>query len=217
MGGYRSVLLAAHRTFVHRCFAEEPELTLRGLQRKLADKGIKVSYGAIWRFVHAEGLSFKKTALASEQNRPDVARRRRQWKKYQGRVDPSRLIFIDETWAKTNMAPLRGWTPRGERLTGRAPHGRWRTQTFLAGLRNDRLTAPCVFDGPINGERFLAYVTQVLVPTLSSGDIVIILLGVCYAIACQAAGQSGQPQIKGRSERHSRCRCASVLPAALLA
>lgn len=121
----------------------------------------------------AKGSASKKTALASEQDRPDVARRRQQWKKYQGRIDPARLVFIDETWAKTNMAPLRGWAPRGQRLVGKAPHGRWRTQTFLAGLRNDRLTAPCVFDGPINGERFLAYVEQILVPALRPGDIVV--------------------------------------------
>jgi len=102
-----------------------------------------------------------------------VARRRRQWRRYQGRVDPRRLVFIDETWAKTNMAPLRGWGPKGQRLIGRAPHGRWRTLTFLAALRADRLTAPYVFDGPINGARFLAYVEQVLVPTLQPGDIVV--------------------------------------------
>ena len=102
-----------------------------------------------------------------------MARRRRQWRTYQGRIDPRRLVFIDETWAKTNMAPLRGWAPRGQRLVGKAPHGRWRTQTFLAGLRYDRLTAPCVFDGPINGQKFLAYVEQILVPTLLPGDIVV--------------------------------------------
>ena len=64
----------------------------------------------------------------------------------------SRLVFIDETWIKTNMAPLRGWGPKGQRLRGFAPHGHWRTLTFLGALRCDRLTAPCVFDGPINGE-----------------------------------------------------------------
>ena len=71
------------------------------------------------------------------------------------------------------MAPLRGWGPKGQRLVGRAPHGRWRTLTFLAALRSDRLTAPYVFDGPINGVRFQAYVEQVLVPTLQPGDIVV--------------------------------------------
>jgi hypothetical protein len=64
-----------------------------------------------------------------------VARRRTQWKKYQGRLDPARLVFIDETWAKTNMTRTHGRAPRGERLIAKAPHGRWRTLTFLAALR----------------------------------------------------------------------------------
>jgi transposase len=103
-----------------------------------------------------------------------VARRRAQWKKYQGRLDPARLVFIDETWAKTNMTRTHGRARRGERLVAKAPHGRWRTLTFLAALRHDRISAPCVIDGPINGESFLAYVEQVLVPSLRPGDIVII-------------------------------------------
>ncbi len=82
-------------------------------------------------------------------------------------------MFIDETWIKTNMAPLRGWAPKGTRVRGFAPHGHWRTMTFLAALRCDGLTAPCVFDGPINGECFRAYVDQFLVPTLKPGDIVV--------------------------------------------
>jgi putative transposase len=71
------------------------------------------------------------------------------------------------------MAPLRGWSRRGQRLTGKAPHGHWRTLTFLAGLRHDRLGVPCVFDEPINGQCFRAYAEQQLVPTLKPGDIVI--------------------------------------------
>lgn len=72
------------------------------------------------------------------------------------------------------MTPLRGWGPKGRRLPGFAPHGRWRTLTFLGALRCDRFTAPCVFDGPINGECFRAYVNQQLIPTLKPGDIVIL-------------------------------------------
>src|SRR3954466_3685260 len=115
----------------------------------------------------------KKTLFATEQDRPDVARRRAQWRKYQGRLDPSRLVFIDETWAKTNMTRTHGRAPRGERLVAKVPHGRWRTLTFLAALRRDRIDAPCVIDGPINGERLPAYVEQVPGPTLAAGDIVI--------------------------------------------
>jgi putative transposase len=111
--------------------------------------------------------------LASEQERPDVARRRAQWHRYQNRVDARSLVFLDETWTKTNMAPLRGWSTRGTRLKAKVPHGRWQTMTFLAALRHDRIEAPWLIDGPINGERFRIYVEQVLVPTLRPGDIVI--------------------------------------------
>jgi transposase len=72
------------------------------------------------------------------------------------------------------MTRLRGWTPRGHKLLAKAPQGHWRTLTFLAALRHDRIDAPCVIDGPINGESFLAYVEQILVPVLKPGDIVII-------------------------------------------
>jgi hypothetical protein len=81
-----------------------PPVTLRGLVTERADRGLKVDYRSVWAFVQAEKLSFKKTVLASEQDRPDGARRRPQGKKYQPRIDPSRLVFIDETWAKTNLA-----------------------------------------------------------------------------------------------------------------
>ena len=93
---------------------------------------------------------------------------------YQNRIDPARLVFIDETWTRTNMAPLRGWAPCGQRLPGKAPHGRWKTMTFLAALRRDRVTAPRLIEGSIDGQTFLQYVGQVLVPTLKPGDIVII-------------------------------------------
>ena len=111
--------------------------------------------------------------LASEQGRPDVALHRKRWQQRQATIDPDRLVFIDETWTKTNMAPLRGWCRSGHRLIDRVPNARWRTLTFVAALRHDGITAPCLFDGPINGESFLAYVTQVLVPTLRPRDIVV--------------------------------------------
>jgi transposase len=82
------------------------------------------------------------------------------------------LIFIDETWTKTNMTRLYGWAAVGHRLVDAVPHGHWHTSTFIAGLRQDGLVAPCVFNGAINGAAFLAYVEQVLVPTLKPGDIV---------------------------------------------
>lgn len=111
---------------------------------------------------------------AAEQERPDVARRRLWWRRFQPRLDADRLVFIDETWTKTNMTRLSGWWPRNERLVAKVPHGHWRTLTFLAALRRDRIDAPCVFDGPINGESFTAYVREILVPTLAPGEVVVL-------------------------------------------
>ena len=85
----------------------------------------------------------------------------------------TKLVFLDETWAKTNMTRHYGRSRRGERLVGYAPYGHWKTTTFLAGLRHDGIVAPLVLDGPINGEAFLAWVVQCLAPTLQPGQIVI--------------------------------------------
>lgn len=115
----------------------------------------------------------KKTAHASEQDRPDILKRRVAWFESQLDLDPSRLVFIDETWASTNMARTRGRAPRGKRLRAGVPHGHWKTTTFVAGLRLTGVVAPIVLDGPINGEAFQAYVDQALVPVLKPGDIVV--------------------------------------------
>jgi transposase len=100
--------------------------------------------------------------------------RRWDWFEAQPDLDPSRLIFIDETWASTNMARTHGRAPRGQRLRAAIPHGHWKTTTFVAGLRTSGMVAPLVLDGPINGELFQAYVDQVLVPELRCGDIVVL-------------------------------------------
>ena len=88
-------------------------------------------------------------------------------------LDPARLVFIDETAVSTNMARIRGRAPRGVRVIGHVPLGEWKTITFVAGLRHNRMTAPMVVDGPMTGEMFLAYVKQCLVPTLRRNDIVV--------------------------------------------
>ena len=87
---------------------------------------------------------------------------------------PGRLVFIDETWVKTNMVRTHGRAMRGRRLVAAAPHGHWKTSTFIGALREDGLVAPAAFEGAINGRSFLAYVEQVLVPTLRPDDIVIL-------------------------------------------
>jgi transposase len=115
----------------------------------------------------------KKTAHAAEQDRPDILKRREDWFEGQLDLDPERLVFIDETWASTNMARTHGRAPQGKRLRAGAPHGHWKTTTFVAGIRTTGLVAPFVLDGPINRDAFEVYVAQVLVPELRPGDIVI--------------------------------------------
>jgi hypothetical protein len=115
----------------------------------------------------------KKTAHAAEQDRPDILKRREEWFEGQLDLDPDQLVFIDETWASTNMARRYGRAPRGERLRAGVPHGHWKTTTFVAGLRRSGMVARWVLDGPMNGEAFTTYVTHVLAPELSPGDIVI--------------------------------------------
>ena len=115
----------------------------------------------------------KKTAHATEQDRPDILTRREEWFDGQLDLDPERLVFIDGTWVSTNMARRHGRCRRGERLRSGVPHGHWKTTTLVAGLRRTGMVAPMVLDGPINRDAFVAYVRQVLVPGLSPGDIVI--------------------------------------------
>ncbi|MDR2990371.1 MAG: IS630 family transposase, partial [Burkholderiaceae bacterium] len=105
------------------------------LQQQLAAGGHHFGIGTLWRFLDRHGLSWKKTAHASEQERADVAQERQRWRVEQPHLDSPCLIFIDETWAKTNMARLYGRSPRGQRLRASIPHGHYKTTTFVAGLR----------------------------------------------------------------------------------
>jgi hypothetical protein len=87
-------------------------------------------------------------------------------------LDPARLVFIDETAVSTNMVRLRGRAPRGVRVIGAVPLGRWETITFVAALRHNKMVAPMVIEGAMTGEMFLAYVENCLVPMLRRNDIV---------------------------------------------
>src|SRR6201990_1814846 len=135
MGGHKPKAIAGE----HRAWLLErtkQDFTLRGLVAELAARGLAVDYRSVWEFVHAEKLSFKKSLVAGERDRPDVAR-------------------------------------RGERLIAKVPHGHWNTTTFVAALRHDRIEAPWLLEGQIDGESFRTYVERVLVPTLRPGDIVV--------------------------------------------
>jgi hypothetical protein len=93
---------------------------------------------------------------AAEQDRPDVVRARKTWRRKRWKAKLRKLVFIDETSTKTNMVWLRGRSRRGRRLVDKTPHGHWKTSTFIAALRHNRLTAPFTIDGAVNGEVFLA-------------------------------------------------------------
>jgi len=173
MGGWRQLRLQREREWLLARIVEKPDLTLRAVVASWLSAARRRATAQCGASSSTKGSRLKKTLHASEQDRADIARRRTRWKAHQGRLDPKRLVFIDETWAKTNMTRRHGRCSRGARLVAKVPQGRWRTLTFLAALRHDRITAPCVIDGPINGTSFRAYVEQFLVPTLSSGDVVV--------------------------------------------
>ena len=125
-----------------------------------------------------------------------MAEARRAWADAAPRLDPDKLVFLDETWATTALTRARA--PRGERLVCPVPHGRWRTTTFLCALRADGLVAPLVLDGAIDGPAFLAWVEQMLAPTLRPGDTVL------------ASAATRSPACARRSRRAGR-RCSTFL------
>ena len=102
-----------------------------------------------------------------------MAQRRAEWVLWRAGVDPHRLIFIDETWAKTNMTRLRGRAPVGERLMAKVPHGHWKTTTLIGALDINGVRCSTVVDGPVNAGVFTAFVEQVLCPALRPGDAVV--------------------------------------------
>jgi transposase len=102
-----------------------------------------------------------------------VKERRDSWQESQPWMDPDKLVFVDETWASTNMARRYGRAPKGQRLVEPIPHGHWKITTFVAALRKGGMIAPMTCDGAVNGDLFVAYVEQVLVPELRPGDVVV--------------------------------------------
>ena len=164
----------AHAALIHAALDEVPDITLPELRAQLAGpRRSGQRGGALALLPPSQAHAQKKTAHASEQARPDVLSRRESWFEDQLDLDPERLVFIDETWASTNMARRYGRAPRGQRLRVGVPHGHWKTTTFVAGLRTTGLIAPFVLDGPINRSAFETYVARVLIPELTPGAVVI--------------------------------------------
>ncbi|MGE3624370.1 MAG: IS630 family transposase [Bdellovibrionales bacterium] len=172
-GGDNRSALRGEREWLLEQIKTVPDMTLMEIRKALGKRGIRVGCSTVWRFFDGEGISFKKTVYAVEQKRRDVAERRTAWLAAQKTFDPEKLLFVDETWIKTNMARTHGRCRIGERLLDFVPHGHWQTLTFIAALRHDRITAPWIVDGPINGDIFKVYVRDVLCPVLKPGDIVV--------------------------------------------
>jgi len=224
MGGRRPLPLKGEREWLLARIAAKPDLTPACAGAGSCGRwwpswpsaAPRPATAAVWRFFAREGFSFKKPARqraepapAQAGDRLDIARRRARCKTHQGRLDPQRLVFLDETWAKTTMTRRYGRWARGARLVAKLPHRRWRTLTFRAARRHDRSAAPCVIDGPINATSFGAGacpceggVEQFLVPTLSPGDIVVM-------------DNLGSHKGKAVRPPASRRRRQAVLPAAL--
>jgi DDE superfamily endonuclease len=143
------------------------------LRQALADKGVTFGYGAIRRFFPRHAITRKKDGASGRAGPPRHSEAARAWFESQLDLDPERLVFIDETWAATNMARTHGRCRRGERLRLGVPQGHWKTTAFVAGLTTRGMVAPFVLDGPINRNAFETYVERVLVPELRTGDIVV--------------------------------------------
>ncbi|WP_166302526.1 IS630 family transposase [Bradyrhizobium sp. 2S1] len=173
-GDRKSQRIEAHSQLILEAVTAKPDITLAELRELLKRRGISTGIASLWRFFQRRKITLKKkTAHAAEQRRGDINAAREEWFEGQIDLDPERLVFIDETSANTKMARLYGRSPRGERCRAAIPHGHWKTTTFTAGLRSDGLIAPLVLDGPMDGDAFLAYVEQLLAPSLRPGDTVI--------------------------------------------
>ncbi|UPT96107.1 IS630 family transposase [Bradyrhizobium barranii subsp. apii] len=173
-GDRKSQRIEAHSQLILEAVTAKPDITLAELRELLKRRGISTGIASLWRFFQRRKITLKKkTAHAAEQRRGDINAAREEWFEGQIDLDPERLVFIDETSANTKMARRYGRSPRGERCRAAIPHGHWKTTTFTAGLRSDGLIAPLVLDGPMDGDAFLAYVEQLLAPSLRPGDTVI--------------------------------------------
>src|SRR5208283_3625485 len=152
-GGRRHAKLDPHRAFLLARVAEKDDITMPELAAELvAATATRADPASISRWLIRNGYRFKKTLLASEQDRPDVRQAREEWmatRQPRMRLEPHRLVFLDETGTTTKMTRLRGRCLKGQRLRSKAPFGHWKTQTFIAGLRCHGLTAPFVVDAPM--------------------------------------------------------------------
>ena len=149
---------------------ERPDATLEQLRQR---GGFSCSLTTLWRALRRLGLTRKKKTLhADERGRPDVQKKRRSFRREVKRIEPERLVFVDETGVTTAMTPAYAWAPRGERADSSAPRS-WESVTVIAALGLDGVRAPLMFPGSTDAATFESYIEQVLVPELHEGDVVV--------------------------------------------
>jgi transposase len=171
---------------------KQPDATLEQLRQR---GGFQCSLTTIWRALHRLGLTRKKKTLhADEQDRPDVQKKRRSFRRKVKQIEPKRLVFVDETGMTTAMTPAYAWAPCGERANSSAP-GAWESVTVIAAMGLDGVRAPLVFPGSTNAITFESYIEQVLAPALHEGDVVVFdnlsaHLGSAVTEAIEGAGAS---------------------------
>jgi transposase len=169
-GGPPPALGPADRQRLDELIREQPDATLEQL-RQLG--GFTCSLTTLWRALrHGDLTRKKKTLHADERDRPDVQQKRRSFRRKVKKIEPERLVFVDETGVTTAMTPAYAWAPRGERAYASAP-GAWESVTVTAALGLDGVRAPLVFPGSTNAATFQTYVAEVLVPALHEGDVVV--------------------------------------------
>ena len=168
---FKKQALAGQEDRLRALVDAQPDRTLAELREALQSAA---SLSSVWRALDRLQLTVKKTVHADEQRRADVAAARRDWRLWQPLRDVRQYVFLDECGVTTDLLRRYGRSPRGVRLHDHTPCGHWQTHTVVAALRLEGLGAPAVFDGPIDNPTFLAYVEQVLVPTLRPGDVVVL-------------------------------------------
>jgi len=194
--------LDQHRALILQIVADFPDFTLLEFVAYLQTEGVHTSTSSLDRFFAREGFTCKKkTVYASERDRPDVARKRKTFKKNQPSLDASDLVFVDETSTNTAMCRAKGRSKRGERVFGLAPNGHRLTMTLVAGLTTNGIIAPMIVSGAMNGDMFTDYIEKVLGPELKPGNKVLMdncaihkVAGVEQAIEAVGATLSFIPQ-----------------------
>ena len=174
-GDRRSGRIEAHHDYLMGLIRRTPDITLLEIQERLIRNcGEHFSSSVLVALLRPSRRHVqKKTAHATEQQRPDVLKKRLEWFEGQLDLDPDKLVFIDETGASTNLARKGGRCRRGRRLRIGVPHGHYKTVTLVAGIRLRGLVAAKTYDRPINAALFEEWVENCLVPTLSKGDVVV--------------------------------------------